>query len=188
MLKKVFSTILVSVLFLINLSAQHMSFMGIQMGTNVDSFKQKMLQKNGFKEHPLPDKGILGIDGTFSGQDAAFSILYTSKSRLVEQVVVSFSTLNYYTTSYNANTREAMQNGYYDKFREEITKKYGTPSFEEYNSSGDYIKWCQWNLNEGTIILYIAEYSDNPHYRRMDVVYEDKLAVKQGEKEKASDW
>lgn len=158
------------------------------MGTDVDSFKQKMLQKNGFKDHPLPYNGMVGVDGTFSGQEASFSIIYTSKSRIVEAVMVTFPALNFYTTSDNADDRNELLNGYHDLFKAEIIKKYGPPSSEPSFEGQSLKNWCQWDLTNGTIDLYVTEHSNNPHYRMLYVVYSDKLSVEQEKKENSSDW
>lgn len=75
----------------------------------------------------------------------------------------------------------------FDAFKKLLTKKYGRPARDIDKPSGSFIKWCHWETEFGPIILEIAAFADNPHYRKILVSYEDKKTALQKKTEDEAD-
>lgn len=169
-------------------SAQSMTFLNIPMGTSISSFKQKLLAKKGFKSHPLPYENIYGVEGSFAGMQAAFSIETTPKSKLVYSVLVSFSSFNYYTNDYNANQKQKAQENLYEDIRLRLIKKYGQPTRDTFSPNSEFLKWCYWELKNGRVDLMISQPADLGTYRRIQVIYEDSKTAQKRRREEDADW
>ena len=157
------------------------------MGTSISTFKQQLLAKNGFKNHPLPYDNIYGVEGYFAGMKAAISIITTPKSKLVYSVVVSFDDFNYNTYQYNADQKKELQEDLFDSIRLKLIKKYGSPTIDNI-SYGCNIKWCYWELERMRLDLMIVNYQDDPTYRKIQVVYQDRKTAQKNSIEEDSDW
>ena len=163
-----------------------MSFMGIPMGTDIASFKQKLLAKNDFSDHPLPYDNIYGVDGVFAGKRAAFSILTTPKSKLVYEVVVVFTDFSYYVYDKDASQKQELLEDLFEWTKLKLINKYGEPTR---NTSSDcYLKWCYWITDRGRVDLMIEKPIDDLSYRRLQVVYEDGKTSQKNMDEEDADW
>ena len=167
--------------------AQVMSFMGIPMGANIESFKHKLLTKNGFTDHPLPYENIYAVDGIFAGKRAAISIATTPKSKLVYQVLVAFTDVNYYEYEHDAAQKKELQENLFEQIRLKLITKYGNPT-QNTISYDCYLKWCFWETNEGRIDLMIYKPIDAALYRRLQVIYEDGITSQRNTSEEDADW
>lgn len=164
-----------------------MSFLGIPMGTDIASFKQELLAKDGFKDHPLHYDNIYGADGIFAGMVAAISIATTPKSKLVCDVAVAFTDFSYETYDSNAEQMQQAQENAYEYCKAKLINKYGNPT-QNTITFGCNLKWCYWELNEGRIDLMITQPADTKTHRKLQLVYEDKITGQKNMIEEDEDW
>ena len=174
-------------LFCFICKAQNMSFLGIPMGTNIESFKRELLAKNGFSDHPLPYENIYGVDGIFAGMQAAISIETTPKSKLVYEVTVAFTDLSYDVYDIDAAQKQELQEDYYEQTRLKLINKYGNPT-QNTISYNCFLKWCYWETNLGRVDLKIYQPIDDLSYRRLQVSYIDSKTAQKNLSEEDADW
>lgn len=91
--------VLLSLFFCLGLNAQveHMKFMGIDMNCDIDTFKEKLIQKGFQYENKLDDgkdASIFLIGGIFSGEKANLFVDYDRDSKLVYCVKVGITCLD----------------------------------------------------------------------------------------------
>lgn len=168
----------------ITMNAQHLNFLGIQMGGNITSFRKALLAKRGFRATTKTDPNIYPVKGLFNGRKATFSICVTPKTRKVYSVYVSFD--DYLCFDYSSESIKEMQYQMYKKFKSELSSKYGNP-YESTTISGSLIV-SNWSLKFGDVYLSIDTPSDVPSLRRLAVIYNDKSTTKLNDRETSSDW
>ncbi len=168
----------------LTINAQHLNFLGIQMGSNISSFRKALLARRGFRAMAKTDPNIYPVKGIFNGHKATFSICVTPKTRKVYSVYVSFD--DYLCFDYSVESIKDMQYSMYKKFKRELSTKYGQP-YESTTVRGWLIA-SGWSLKYGKVYLVIDQPLDVPSLRRLAVSYDDKITLRLNEQETSSDW
>ena len=151
----------------IQLYAQHMKFMGVEMGGDAREFISALKGK-GFKKIETPSiNNVTFMDGRFAGYDDCTAMVYTSeRSNKVYLVSVLFP----------LESNWAGLSTKYKNIKNMLVTKYGEPDycieeFNDYEPSDDYLKMlkarnggCKYtsrfDLKEGFISLHISSVDD----------------------------
>ena len=185
-MKRIISLSILVFLLALPALSQSMKFMDIPLGINISSFKQKLLNK-GFKfdsKNTESDEfhGMYIFDGRFAGQLVGLSVCVSPKTKSVYSVCVRFKNLAY--SEYGNGISLKDQDFEYNKLFDNISQKYGMPTYNRVKLSDQIPIATLWETSEGTIDLSVRWYY---HYRSLDLIYTDNKANKINEKEKQSD-
>ncbi len=165
----------------LSLSAQHMSFMGIPMGTHINTFKQSILSK-GFKPTSSEAPNMYCFNGgTFSGNNVTLNVQVTPKTKKVYGVYAVFTDFFHFKSGYNprygSGVSMKLLYDVFDDLSTKLTKKYG--NYFSYNpNDSQYYKWNYWTCKGGNISLVIVNYDDTPDCVRMFIHYTDESTEK----------
>ena len=188
--KKIFLIFVLSVITL-SLSAQHMSFMGIPIGTHINTFRQSILSK-GFKPFSSRDAApnIYCFNGTFSGYRVTLNVQVTPKTKKVYSVYTVFTDFFYFKSGYNPRYGSGVSmkdiTNVFNDLSAKLTKKYG--NYYNYNPSDpQYLKWHIWHCKGGSIGLVIANYNDAPNCVKMFIDYSDEATERLRKQEEYDD-
>lgn len=162
--------------------AQHLNFLGIPMGSNINTFRKSLLAKRGFYADGSDGGNIFYFQGFFNGNKCAFSVCTTPKSKKVYEIYVTFSDFTCY--DYSPESSKNLQFSMYRKYKTQLSSKYGNP-FE--TTTEILLKASIWTLKYGEVYL-IIDHQDQKKLRRLMVEYIDKASEQINEKESSSDW
>lgn len=120
---------------------EHLSFKGIPIEGNINSFCQKLRAK-GFIQSQSTAKARIFV-GDFTGKDATIRIIADQSGENVYSVVVIFPSLEEWKSLVNT----------YDYYKDLYTEKYGAPTYlREYNPSyRDSNTALMYQLYQGTV-------------------------------------
>ena len=172
--------------------AQHISFMGIPMGTHINTFKQSILSK-GFKSKSVSDAApnIYCFDrGIFSGYRVTLNVQVTPKSKKVYSVYAVFTDFLYFKPGYQLNNGNSVSMkdivDTFDDLSKKLTNKYGN-YFSYKPEDPQFLKWHTWQAKGGDISLVIANYNDTPECVKIYIEYSDESTRKLNSKEENKD-
>lgn len=164
MMKKITLFLIVVLSSIFASSQEHMSFKGIEMSSDGDSFVAQ-LESQGFEKVQQSDNSIL-LQGTFANYQKSFVIVLSNSQGNVYEVVVIFP----------PQTNWENLNLIYTNIKNNLTKKYGVcSSFSEKwdgrTPETDYSRMqmlslgmCKyktiWNLQQGDINLLLGHSPD----------------------------
>lgn len=158
--------------------AQHMSFMGIPMGTHISTFNKTILSK-GFKPLQTDDAAPNNYcynGGTFSGYRVTLNVLVTPKTKKVYGVYAVFTDFFYFKSGYNPRYGRGVSmkdiTESFNSLSKKLNQKYGE-CFPYKPDDAQYLKWNSWQSTGGYIDLVIANYNDAPDCVKMYIKYTD---------------
>jgi hypothetical protein len=159
--------LMVLALATVQLQAQHMKFMGVEMGGDVSKFVSALKQKGLKKKDMAAIDNVTLLEGKFAGYSDCTIMIYESNNNKVYLTAVMFD--NDYTWS---SVRMK-----YTNLKNMLITKYGQPAisneeFDGYEPSDDYLKMakarnggCRYNsrfdVDGGLILLNIQNSNDN---------------------------
>ena len=158
--------------------AQHMSFMGIPMGTHINTFKKSLLSK-GFKTLQTNDAApniYCYNGGTFSGYRVTLNVQVTPRTKKVYSVYAVFTDFFYFKSGYNSiygrgvSIKDITET--FNSISKKLTQKYGE-CFPFTPDDPQFLKWNSWQSTGGDICLVIANYNDDPNCVKMYIEYSD---------------
>lgn len=176
-------------LFAINISAQHMSFMGIPMGSHFNTFR-KSLESKGFKlsTDQMDNPNFYNYEGYFAGYKVGLVVSTTPTSKKVSDVWVIFSEFFHFKSGYNLKygagvSMDDVENLYLD-LTDKLVSKYGLP--KGYDENSKFLKNLFFQTDAGNIML-TEEFLEDINCVRLTLYYSDKLTKELGNQEKIND-
>lgn len=137
------------------------------MDCPASEFANKLVKEKGMKKLREDVNDMIILNGTFAGQSNCNVIIINGKNNTIKGIGVA----------YPINDSWDITQKRYLKLKSQLTKKYGTPTFEEeyfkgYEPTSDFMRFYQlrndnakfetaFDLPEGTIKLQIVSLSDD---------------------------
>lgn len=182
---------IILLLFAINISAQHLNFMGIPMGSHINTFS-KSLESKGFKLATgtgMNYPNFYYYSGVFAGERVGLTVIVTPSTKKVSDVGVIFADYIHYKSGLNSSYGVGVSldkiNILFNDLSRDLTKKYGVPIESE--KDDPMIKKSHWfRTNEGDIHLHI-EYIEEKNIVRVSLSYTDKSTDKLNSQERLND-
>lgn len=168
------------------LFAQNISFTGIPLGTRLEDFKAKLIEKgytyDNNESNKVDSHDTYYFNGVFVGSVVALSITTTPKSKLISSVSINFKD---YTTEKEGVT-EGIINTKYKEIEQSLRNKYTNTEISEW-SNGNIIKATTFNGNGWGINLSIQIQADGI-YKGINLLYADYDIFAKAKKEFEEDY
>jgi len=171
----------------LSMSAQHISFMGIPLGTHINTFRQSILPKR-FKATSAAAPNTYCFEGGFSGYNVTLNVLVTPKTKKVYKVYGVFTDVIHCKSGndYRCTTSMDGVNNAFKDLCQKLTRKYG--SYYPFNpNDAQYYKWYNWDAKGGNIDLSIVCFNDQPDYVKLIICYNDKATQRLNDQEEYDD-
>lgn len=190
-MKKLFIFFVLSIITL-PLSAQHVRFMGIPMGTHINTFRKSILSK-GYRHFSSSDAApnIYYFDGgTFCGYRVSLNVQVTPKTKKVYDVHAIFSDFFHFKSGFNPRYGVGVSikdiTDLFYNLSTRLTQKYG--NYFDFNPNNPvFIKWRYWHTRGGYVSLIIACYDDYPDCVKIAIDYSDESTRSLNDQEEADD-